>query len=187
MTTHVIGDWRADLSAGWIERNRPVFRERSYPDARLMAVLVVLLENAGSVVSTEELLEKAWPDRVVGRDSLATAIYGLRKLLHDDAAAPSYIRTEARRGYRLIAPVSIIRRPSNLQKFTRPAVAISAAAIVLGIAGVAVLDVLSPGAGELEHSASTKSFSASKYKHSIDMCPEKRLRRSELVTASPTG
>ena len=101
-----VGAWRVNLREGWIARRGQFPRRKQRPDARLMAVLAQLVENAGETVSVEVLLTEAWPERVVGRDSVTTAIYQLRQLLGDTVDDPAYIVSEHRRGYRLIAPVT---------------------------------------------------------------------------------
>lgn len=100
-----VGSWDVNLRSGWLRPRRGFMRRRIYPDGRLMAVLETLMANPGRLISTEQILAAAWSDRVVTRDSVSTAIYQLRQLLGDDSAAPAYIRTETRRGYRLIATV----------------------------------------------------------------------------------
>ncbi len=101
-----IGDWQVEWDAGWIRSRKSCWKKRQYPDPRIMAVLHLLADRAGDVVSVDDILDEVWHDRVVGRDSVSTAIYQLRQLLGDQSQRPSYIKTEARRGYRLIAPVS---------------------------------------------------------------------------------
>lgn len=101
-----IGDWLVDWDAGWIRSRHTFWKKRDYPDPRIMAVLKLLADRAGDVVSVEDILDEVWHDRVVSRDSVSTAIYQLRQLLGDETRRPTYVRTEARRGYRLIAPVS---------------------------------------------------------------------------------
>lgn len=51
-------------------------------------VLLALLLRAGQVLGKDELLEAAWPGRVVSENSLAKAISRLRKELGDLAGAP---------------------------------------------------------------------------------------------------
>jgi DNA-binding winged helix-turn-helix (wHTH) protein len=75
-----------------------------------MLVLAKFIRRPGQLVTVEQILAAAWPNRVVGRDSVTTAIYQLRQLLGDNSERPQYIRSEPRRGYRLIAPVSLYRR-----------------------------------------------------------------------------
>lgn len=74
-----------------------------------MQVLVSLLENAGEVVTREELRQKIWPaDTFVDFEhSLNTAIKKLRQALGDNAARPKYIETLPRRGYRFRGKVEV--------------------------------------------------------------------------------
>jgi DNA-binding winged helix-turn-helix (wHTH) protein len=71
-------------------------------------VLSALLENAGRVVTREDLREKIWPaDTFVDFDhSLNTAVNKIREALGDSASSPRFVETLARRGYRFIAPVN---------------------------------------------------------------------------------
>jgi len=70
-------------------------------------VLLELVANSGKVVTREELQQRLWPaDTFVDFDvGLNTAIRKLRQALNDDADAPRYIETLAKRGYRFVAPV----------------------------------------------------------------------------------
>ena len=101
-----IGDWQVDWEAGWIKSRRIVWTKRQYPDPRILAVLKLLAKRPGEIVSVENILDEVWHDRVVSRDSVSTAIYQLRQILGDQSQRSTYIKTEARRGYRLIAKVS---------------------------------------------------------------------------------
>lgn len=139
MSSYRIGDWHVNFSAGWMERRHFVFRRRIHVDERLLKVLKVLVGRAGGIVSGQELLVAVWPDRVVTPDSVSTAIYELRRLLGDNAAAPAYIRTEARRGYALIAAVRLAPARSAKRLYWRAAAATSVIAIVVfAVAGTAV-------------------------------------------------
>jgi DNA-binding winged helix-turn-helix (wHTH) protein len=71
------------------------------------AVLSILLQRAGTVVTREELRSRLWPaDTFVDFDhSLNTAINKLREVLGDSAASPRFVETLARRGYRFVAGV----------------------------------------------------------------------------------
>jgi DNA-binding winged helix-turn-helix (wHTH) protein len=67
-----------------------------------LQVLISLLENAGDVVTREELRQRIWPaDTFVDFEhSLNTAIKKLRRALGDNAVRPRFIETLPRRGYR---------------------------------------------------------------------------------------
>jgi serine/threonine protein kinase/Flp pilus assembly protein TadD len=84
-------------------------------------VLQILLENAATITTREEIQHKLWPnDTVVEFDhSINAAIKKLRVALDDSADNPKYIETIARRGYRLIVPVE--RLDSNASDGSGPA------------------------------------------------------------------
>ena len=73
-------------------------------------ILAFLLEHPGEIVTREELREKLWPvDTYVEFDNgLNTAIKKLRSALGDTADNPRFVETIHRRGYRFVAPVSLI-------------------------------------------------------------------------------
>ncbi len=73
-------------------------------------VLLLLLENAGSIVSREEIRQKLWPnDTVVEYDpNINAAVKKLRDVLGDSAEKSRYIETLARRDYRFLSEVEIV-------------------------------------------------------------------------------
>ncbi len=96
--------FEVDLSAGELRKNGARLRLQEQP----FQVLAVLLENAGRVVTREDLRQKIWPaDTFVDFDhSLNTAVNKIREALGDSASSPRFVETLARRGYRFIAPVN---------------------------------------------------------------------------------
>jgi TolB-like protein/DNA-binding winged helix-turn-helix (wHTH) protein/Tfp pilus assembly protein PilF len=83
-----------------------------------MRVLVCLAEHAGDVVSINQLLDTVWKDLVVTQYSVYQAVAGVRRALGDDSKNPTYIASVARRGYRLIAPVSTDAQAQTPAAFT---------------------------------------------------------------------
>lgn len=77
---------------------------------KLLDLLFHLLERPATLVTKEELLDAVWPDANVTDNALAQAVSELRDALGDSPAAPTYIRTIARRGYRFVAPVEVLAR-----------------------------------------------------------------------------
>src|SRR6266850_988000 len=65
---------------------------------KVVDTLLVLVENAGSVVDKETLLRRVWPDTFVDDNNLAQNISVLRRALGND---DSRIETIPKRGYRL--------------------------------------------------------------------------------------
>ena len=75
---------------------------------KAFAVLLVLVRNAGHIVTRQEIFEEVWPDVFVEDQNVCLNIHLARKAIGDDADKSTYIATVARRGYRFVAPV--IRR-----------------------------------------------------------------------------
>lgn len=75
-------------------------------EPRTMALLLLLVERAGQVVSRQTIEERVWAGRVVGYDALTQAVAKLRRALGDDSHSPRYIVTIPKAGYQLVAPVS---------------------------------------------------------------------------------
>ncbi len=69
---------------------------------KAFAVLKLLVEHPGQLVTKKKLLETVWPETYVGDAVLKASIRQLREAMGDDAAAPCYIETAHRRGYRFI-------------------------------------------------------------------------------------
>ncbi|WP_229377267.1 tetratricopeptide repeat protein [Shewanella woodyi] len=74
-------------------------------------LLCVLCESAPGIVSQQELIERIWPEIVVGDETLKQRIKLLRRVLDDNAADPTYIEAIRGRGYRLIPHVEITAIP----------------------------------------------------------------------------
>ncbi|MEP7118874.1 MAG: winged helix-turn-helix domain-containing protein, partial [Acidobacteriota bacterium] len=72
---------------------------------KLVQALACLAEARGELVTRELLLNRFWPDLTVTDNTLTRAVADIRNVLGDDPAAPGYIQTMARRGYRFVAPV----------------------------------------------------------------------------------
>jgi DNA-binding winged helix-turn-helix (wHTH) protein len=69
-------------------------------------VLVLLLRQAGRLVTKDELLSHVWPDTSVEEGILTVHISALRKAFGDDKRSSGYIETVSRSGYRFVAPVT---------------------------------------------------------------------------------
>src|ERR1022692_3190449 len=73
-------------------------------------LLEILVERPGEIVTREEVRQRLWPENtfVEFDNSLGVAIRKVRDALNDDAEAPSYVETVLRRGYRFVAPVTVL-------------------------------------------------------------------------------
>ena len=103
------GPFEAKPRAQELSKNGTPLRLRGQP----FAILELLLNRAGEVVTREEIRQKLWPaDTFVDFEhGLNTSIKKLRKALCDSANAPRYIETIPRLGYRFIAPVEATVEP----------------------------------------------------------------------------
>ena len=81
---------------------------------RSFGVLQHLVQNAGRVVSKDELLTANWPGLTVSEDSLTQCISDIRRAL--GKSGREFVRTVARRGYMVVLP----------ERFAQPARDISA-------------------------------------------------------------
>lgn len=97
------GPFEVDVAAGELRKSGLKLKLAGQP----FEILAILLEQAGEVITREELRQKLWPENTfVDYDhSLNAAVNKLRDALSDSADTPLYIETLPRRGYRFIAPV----------------------------------------------------------------------------------
>jgi eukaryotic-like serine/threonine-protein kinase len=102
------GDYRFDRANQLLSRDG---EELPLPP-RALGVLSRLLDEPGSVVSKQTLLETVWNGAYVTETSLSEAVGLLREALQDAAQEPAYIQTVHRRGYRFIAPVRVPEEPA---------------------------------------------------------------------------
>src|SRR6185295_16031808 len=75
---------------------------------RPFAMLRYLAEHPGRLVTKEDLLEVVWGGVHVTSTSPRVCLHEIREALGEDAAAPQFIETVPRRGYRFLAPVSVV-------------------------------------------------------------------------------
>ena len=73
-------------------------------------LLIMLVERPGEIVTREEVRQRLWPENtfVEFDNSLGVAIRKVRDSLNDDAETPRYVETIPRRGYRFVAPVTVL-------------------------------------------------------------------------------
>lgn len=102
-------DWRFD------PQERALFRRA--PDgawspvsvgSRAIAILAVLLEHAGEVVSKDTIMDTVWPRVAVESNNLTVQLTALRRVLDSGRAGGSCIQTVPGRGYRFTPRVTCI-------------------------------------------------------------------------------
>jgi TolB-like protein/DNA-binding winged helix-turn-helix (wHTH) protein len=109
------GIFEVDLHAGRLTKHGSHLKLQEQP----FQVLAMLLEKPGELVSREELRNRLWPRTIVDFDhGLNKAINKIRDALGDSAENPRFVETVARRGYRFLADVEVIKAPSPQSKTT---------------------------------------------------------------------
>ena len=98
----VVDGWRIDIAARTAQRGD---RTRQL-SPRAVRLLQVLAKADGAVVSRGDLLDRVWPNVVVGDESLTQVVAELRRQLGNR----DLIATVARGGYRLTSPVQCDQR-----------------------------------------------------------------------------
>ena len=68
-------------------------------------ILILLLENAGEVVTREQIQKRLWADEVYVdyENAINSAVRKLREVLIDNSDNPRFVETLPRRGYRFVA------------------------------------------------------------------------------------
>lgn len=98
-TIHAFGPFRLDVEASVLFRDgRPVALGQ-----RAVALLRILVEHPGALVSKDDLIEAAWSGLAVEESNLSVQISALRRAL-GDAGGADWIETMPRRGYRFVGP-----------------------------------------------------------------------------------
>ncbi|MCP4005851.1 MAG: AAA family ATPase [bacterium] len=92
-----------------LDESRYQLRRQGQPvelEPKVFEVLAYLIRARDRVVSKRELLDRLWPDRIVGEWSLTRCISLARKAVHDNPSRQSIIQTVYGRGYRFVAEVT---------------------------------------------------------------------------------
>ena len=134
------GIFEADLQSGELRRSGVRVRLQGQP----FKLLAALLQQPGEVLSREALQQRLWdPDTTVDFDhSLGIAVNKLREALGDHAENPRFVETLAKRGYRFIAPVTILDpqpAPKPAPQIATPPIEASAPAAVIPRRGTRVV------------------------------------------------
>jgi DNA-binding winged helix-turn-helix (wHTH) protein/tetratricopeptide (TPR) repeat protein len=111
-TVYRFGLYEVHTASGDLFRQGRRIRLQEQP----FRLLISLLQHPDQIVSRETLRQRLWPgDTFVEFDqSLATAVTKLRQALGDSADNPRFIETVPKRGYRFLAPVTVIDQPKTV-------------------------------------------------------------------------
>lgn len=109
--TYILGKWVVEPSLNQVSWNRVV----RHLEPRAMDVLVHLMDHSERVVSQEELLKRYWTAHTAEPRKISKRINQIRNALDDDARHPTYVQTIHKRGYRIVAPVSVLRASTSTE------------------------------------------------------------------------
>jgi DNA-binding winged helix-turn-helix (wHTH) protein/tetratricopeptide (TPR) repeat protein len=102
---HEFGPFRLD------ERERRLTRGGSaiLLSPKVFETLLLLVRNAGHLISKDAMMSALWPDTVVDESNLTKNIWMIRKALGESEEGGLYIETVPRAGYRFVTAVSPAR------------------------------------------------------------------------------
>jgi eukaryotic-like serine/threonine-protein kinase len=117
-STFRFGTFEVDTGAGELRRHGLRIKLQDQP----FQLLVLLLHHPGEVVTRDQLRHTLWSDHTfVDFDrGLNRAMNKLRAALCDSAESPRFIETLHRRGYRLIAPITVQHRHDENPELALP-------------------------------------------------------------------
>ena len=120
-TIHKFGPFRLDADAEILFRGaEPVVLGQ-----RAVALLRLLLEQAGAPVSKDALIGAAWPGLAIEDSNLTVQIAALRRVFEEIAGGADWIETLPRRGYRYVGPVVVTdNQPAETNPRMPPALAL---------------------------------------------------------------
>ncbi len=97
----------ADLE---LDEDRRELRRDGEPlavEPRVFDLIAYLVRHRDRTVSKDELLDRLWPDRDVQEGALSVCVHRARRFV--EAGGSRVIRTDARRGYRFVAAIELLR------------------------------------------------------------------------------
>jgi predicted ATPase len=71
--------------------------------SRALAILIVLVERAGEIVSKEQIFQQVWPDTTVEEGNLRVHVTALRRALGEGQGGARYVASIPSRGYQFVA------------------------------------------------------------------------------------
>jgi|GEM_PF-4734288 len=109
MTRFAFAEFCLDTLTSELTRNgEPVKAE-----PQTISILEILVENAGQVVSKEELTEKVWAGRMIARSVLDNRIRSVRQLLGDTGKDQTFVKTYPNLGYKFVVAVDEVHGPQE--------------------------------------------------------------------------
>lgn len=101
---YAFGSFRFDAARGMLYHG-----ESAVPlSERLAGILSLLIHSNGAVVDKETIASRIWPQCAVSDGNLSQHMYMLRQILDERARDRNYVVTVRGKGYRFVAPVSVV-------------------------------------------------------------------------------
>jgi len=118
-------------------------------EARQFTLLKLLIENHGSAVSRNQIMDVLWNNTIVSDNSVSQAVTQLRKSLHDDKETPRFIKTVPRVGYQLIAELTFFeteeKTPEQIKKNKLSQSLIAISGLLMGtVTTMAIVEIAKP-------------------------------------------
>lgn len=89
-------------------------------EPQVFDLLRVLVENAGKLVSRDQLIAEVWDGRIVSEATISARINAARSAVGDDGKAQAVIHTVPRRGIELVVPVKHAAAVAEAPKAAAP-------------------------------------------------------------------
>jgi DNA-binding winged helix-turn-helix (wHTH) protein/TolB-like protein/Tfp pilus assembly protein PilF len=80
---------------------------------KAFAVLALLVENHGHLVQKSEIIDQIWEGAFIEEGVISKSVWFIRSVL-GDTSKEKFIQTVPRRGYRFVAPVTILNDPFRI-------------------------------------------------------------------------
>jgi Tol biopolymer transport system component/DNA-binding winged helix-turn-helix (wHTH) protein len=96
------------------------------------AVLRLMIEQSGQVLGRDEILDQVWAGRYPTDDVLTHAVTEIRRALKDEPAAPTFIETIPKVGYRLLVSPGV-EQPAEPRRWWLAGIAAGTAIAMAGI------------------------------------------------------
>ena len=133
-----------DLKRYELRRGDTVLKIEKIP----MELLILLVQHKDRLVSREEIIERLWGKDVFldTEQGINTAIRKIRQVLRDDPAQPRFVQTVVGKGYRFMAPITVLepdvegaQQPIPAKIGRRRWIAIAAVALLLVVVAMLVV------------------------------------------------
>jgi adenylate cyclase len=129
--------------------------------SRAQDILTLLLEQPGTLVSKDAIMEAVWPNTAVEANNLNVQVAALRRVLDRDRSGASCIQTVSGRGYRFVAAVTRLDEAEvGSVPRTPPVVGRTTLSALVSDLGIATTQLKQPGARHRLRSALTIAAAA---------------------------